>query len=351
VLLKYDRPEKKMNFTTTSPTTAFSLDADYRQYKERCVVMRIEFDVIVRFPSDGFLLNHKFLFGFCTALTVAIVLMNSATVLTFWRSTKLKNRISYFLIMLQSFFDTLVGLFNASFFTHKIASEIQGNVNCHLVFVYSQVAEVFMGFSLTSLFLINLERYIGVVHPLVHKGNWNKKRILKYGIYHLLLWQTFLGLLFLNPMASRYCINVHLLAYCVLTAYIYIRIYRKAVAKPFPLQTAPRSTWPRRTDSSHDSEIPSTRQRVVSLANRQRHLKETKLARSCFLVVACFFACYMPVGVAFGLKMRGFLGDAVKQWALAFAISNSLWNSLIFVWRDRVLRSEMKKVMSKYFSA
>lgn len=339
-----------MNFTT-GPTAASSLEVGYSGYKKRCVVLGTEFNVTTRFPSDGFLLNHKFLFGVCAALTVLTVLMNSATVLTFWRSSKLKNRISYFLIMLQSLFDTFVGLFNTSFLTYYIACEIRGNVNCDVVFITHLAAQVLVGFSLTSLFLINLERYIGILHPLAHKSNWSKKRILKYGACHLVPWLIFLGLMFINKTVAGHCLNGHLAGYCILTAYMYIRIYRcVAVAKLLQVQTPSNFLRAQHTDQSHDSEITSNQmQRIANIVERKKRMKETKLVISCFMVVACFFMCYMPIGLVMSLKVQGFLGDAIRLWALVLSMSNSLWNSLIFVWRDRVLRGEMKKVMSEYF--
>ena len=334
--------------STTNAISAFSLSTPGStaiQYKKRCLVLGSQFYVTIRFPSDGFLLNHYFLFGVCLSLTVLTVFLNSVTVLTFWGSPKLKNRISYFLIMLQSLFDTLVGLFNTSFFTYYIASEIAGNVQCDVVFISHLLARAFFGLSLTSLFLINLERYFGILHPLAHKSKWSKVRIQKCGVCHYLSWMMVSELRFINKSVSRYCFQIYVTAYCISTAYMYIRIYCAAIRKPFRIHNARRTVRVENRDPSHDS--PSL-QITAHRKDKQRHLKETKLARSCFTVVACFVMCYIPLCFVFVLKLQGFTKDAAFLWALTVTFSSPIWNSLIFVWRDRILRSEIKRVLSKY---
>lgn len=337
-----------MNSTTNS-TEVFSLTTSGSttiQYKKRCLVFGSQFHVTIRFPSNGFLLNHYFLFGVCLSLAVLTVFLNSATVLTFWGSPKLKNRISYFLIMLQSLFDTFVGMFNTSFFTYYIASEIAGNVQCHVVFISHLLAQAFLGLSLTSLFLINLERYFGIIHPLAHKSNCSKARILKCGVCLFLLWVIVSELTFIDKTASRYCLQTYLTIYCILTAYIYIQIYWAVIPKPFRIHNATVAVRVENSDSSRDS---SSQQTTATLKDKQRHLKETKLARSCFMVVACFVMCHVPLCLVIVLNLQGFVRDAAHLWALTATFSNPVWNSLIFAWRNRILRSEMKRVLSKYF--
>ena len=339
-----------MNFTPVSNAEC-SADADYNIHQKRCSVMSIEFCVKISFPSDGFMLNHKFLFGVSAALTLVVVLMNLTTVFTFWRSPRLKDRISHFLIMLQSVSDLLIGAFNISFFTYHLAGEILGDPNCFVVFVSFRTGHVFFGCSLTSLFLINLERYIGILHPLAHKAHWTKKRMLACGACHILPWLA-CSVIHMYNRTVKYYYDIHLVVYCIVVVYIYIRIYYAVKTDPFQAQSRPtQSSTESANPINNGGEILSAQARnaAVSLSDKQKRLKEAKLARSCFVVVVCFFVCHTPVGLSIGLKIPGFLGSTIRSWAFLISASSLFWNSLIFVWRDRMLRAEVKRVMSGCF--
>ena len=318
-----------MNFSNNSTT------AKYDQFRRLCVDFGSEFHIVVRFPSDGFLLNHKILFAFSITITILTMLLNSAMILTYWRSSQLKKSVSYFLIMMLALSDTLVGL-SSGFFAFHIISEITGNALCSIL--CQTPLFVLLGFSLTTLMMLNLDRYMGIVNPLIHKTNWSKKRILKYGASHCLLWLTLCGVRFVSKKASRYFLAIHITGYCSLIIYIYVRIYYTAVNKSLQSQPGGRT-------KPHDpeNETPPV-QKTVSRAERRKHLKETKLAISCLMVVACFFLCYVPSLVSLALKVGGFLKYAVELWAVLFIYTNAVLDSLIFVWRDRNLRIEIKKV-------
>lgn len=83
-----------------------------------------EFSVIVDFPSETYFLIHVIACVLNVTLTIATVFLNSVTVLAYWISSKQKEKVSNFLIMLLSLVNLGVGTIGPSLFTLLLASDI-----------------------------------------------------------------------------------------------------------------------------------------------------------------------------------------------------------------------------------
>ena len=132
------------------------------------------------FPSNGYFVNHVFVYGVNVLLTIATVLLNSVTRLTFGKSSQLRSKLPNILIMVQSCIDLGVGAIGNSFFSFSLLSEIRGTARCFFKAAAYETAVLMTILSMTTLSAMNIERYLGIVHPLVHIAKVTRKRILLY---------------------------------------------------------------------------------------------------------------------------------------------------------------------------
>jgi pheromone shutdown protein TraB len=85
-----------------------------------------------------------------------------------------------------------------------------------------------------------------------------------------------------------------------------------------------------------------------NLTRKKRFLQEIKQAKSCFLVVMCYFIlCFLPVTLALTVVIRGnqFQVQTFYAWTTTLSMLNCSANSLIFFWTKTMLRREAVKML------
>jgi hypothetical protein len=76
-----------------------------------CSLLNVKKGFIVKFPSQALFINHlTAIYVTCPLLIIATVILNGVSVVTIFKCALLKEKISYFLIMMQSVADLTVGL-------------------------------------------------------------------------------------------------------------------------------------------------------------------------------------------------------------------------------------------------
>ena len=308
-------------------------------YVERCSVLEGTSDSIVKFPSNVYVINQIIVCFLNGLLTAATVLLNGTAILTIYKCSHLKEKICYFLICLQSVIDMITGAISIPLFTFVLASEVAGTANCVVNFIISTVAFMPMGLSLAILCALSFERYMGVLHPVVHRTQITKKRLLRYlcfatlTIFTMMLMSVVYKTLYYVFASVNICISL------MLITFIYTRIFLTA-RKRFRSENRP----------GHD---------VVQLNSsekkrKQQFMKEFKLAKSCFLLIVTFLLCFMPVFIISVLSVT-IIPEMVprfrllQSWALTLALFNHSLNSVIFFWTRPMLKREAKKVLKNTF--
>ena len=98
------------------------------------------------------------------------------------------------------------------------------------------------------------------------------------------------------------------------------------------------------TEESSPQTVAKNRKKILE------YLKEFKMAKSCFLIVLCYFLCYLPSLIVLGV-LRGEISNLTnfhaKPWCLICLTLNSCLNSVIFFWRSAPLRKETKNVLKE----
>jgi hypothetical protein len=233
--------------------------------------------------------------------------------------------------------DLMAGALAIPLFTFVQASEIAGTANCVVNFILATVAFIPMGLSLAMLCGLSFERYMGVLHPLVHRNVMTKTVMEVYlgisAVVIVLMMATSLAYPKLYFIFGPVNICISLL----LMAFFYTRIFQKArkrsrlqvLSGPFLVQHNPRER-----------------------KKKQQFLKELKIAKSCFLLVVVFVLCVVPVSIVSALspgvstkmlpRFRVF-----QSWAITICLLNHSLNSVVLFWTRPTLRREAKLVMRK----
>ena len=125
-----------------------------------CKLFQDQFSLILRFhASNKYFINHIIACVFNALISLSTVCLNSVTILTFWKSSQLRSKVSNFLILVQSCIDLGVGVIDSSLLTLCLLDEIRGTGNCELKFAAGKATVFFTIVFMTTLSAMNMERY------------------------------------------------------------------------------------------------------------------------------------------------------------------------------------------------
>lgn len=298
------------------------------KFMETCFISnKLEFSQIVSFPSREFYVNHVILCVVNFLLTLSTTFLNFITVFAYWRSSQLQRKISYFLVMLLSLSDLGVGLICNSTFTVILTSHVLGYANCLLTTFWLVAIWSLPNVSMTTLFVLNLERYLGIIHPIFHVSKVTKRGLLTTTVTLWFLIVVEICTLFFDEKVLRLLLCLKICFFLTILISVYVKIFvtgREAAAS-----------------ETSNSECERSRQKVF--------VKKTKLAKSCLIVVVCNILCFLPSAVTSFAWQRAFFGIVLFSWSITFVLMASTLNSVIFFWRNKILRSEAKKILRQTF--
>ena len=290
-----------------------------------------------QFSSRGFLINQIIVCVVTCLLIIPTILLNSFTILTISKSRHLKEKVCYYLILVQSAIDLIVGTITAPIFVAFITvSYIIAEFQCVLFALTYVVAYLPMGLSLITLCVLSFERYMGVLHPFVHRTKVTKKKLTYLICCAAVVIIVLLpGTFFLSAYVfHQKCFSIILFG-VVFIIFVYTSIFR-AARKRLRLKNKPGDSY----ENEQNSE---------NLTGKKRLLQELKLARSCFALVCTFGFCYLPaVVVTYSLLVNDeYHIFIVWSWSITTRVLNSNLNSIIFFWSRPILRAEARKVLKK----
>ena len=263
------------------------------------------------------------LIAICTvnaAFLIVGTFFNTNVVLCVCKTSQLRKKVSYFLILVLSSSDLVAILYNHPMIMYWYLSLYMGNMdfNSHYFKQFRFISATMLGFSMLTLFTMTLERYLGLTYPLFHRKSVTKRRMLSV----LVVSQT----LSLIPNTLSFEFHFIELLAVVVVGVLKILIILMNI-KAFLIA----KTWKERMAS--DKKInPSFKKYYV-----------------CLLAVGCFFVCYCPAIVYNVLTLARTIEGSSKTrfflWATTLISINSTINSFIFFWNNNVLRKEGIKLL------
>lgn len=293
--------------------------------------------IVTQFPSRNYVVSQIF---YCVAsgvLIIPTVLLNSISVLTIWKCSHLKAKLCYFLILTQSLVDLGVGLISLPLYIVYAAVELRGTANCVDGFVLQAVAYIPVGTSFMTTYLLTFERYLSIVHPVIHRLHMRKTQVLIY------VCCAAVSVIFGGPALTVISVKVHngLSAATVwlllgLNTFAYVRIYFAVKTMHF---------------SKNCIRDYPTEHSLYDMEGKRKSLRERNLAKSCGLVVLISYFCYVPFFISsFYFKDDHMNYRVATCWSAVVIALNSSLNSLVFFWKRPLLRQEVLNVLRKVSS-
>ena len=282
------------------------------------------------FPST--LINAILLCFLNASIMVTGVILNSLVVICLWRSSQLRKELCYFMILVVSCFDLAVVATNHPiliFSTILWSMEMYG---AEIETARADLSILLGGFSVCSMFTLNVERLLALTCPFFHHAAVTKRRLV-----------ILLVILMSVPVAvlpslhfDRKKIGNMLIAVCLsFTLFTFISLNYKMlnIAKS-----------KREVQRVSPTGLTKPRHQEIKII-----MKKFKTVSTCSLAVGCIFVCFLP-GIIFSLW--GFASTAwndtqvvlSKFWSNTFSAMNSTLNCVIFFWRNSILRREGIKI-------
>ena len=270
------------------------------------------------------------------------IFLNSIVILCFWRSSRLRNQLDYFMIVVLACVDLAVVII-----THPltILSTMAWSFQKYQVFhtINLNISAIFYSSSLVSLLTMNIERYVALTHPYFHQRYITRWKILTVlsalellAIVQYIL--SFRDLVLPAEVAPASLLGLLLFLLFLLNykIFIFARKMRKV-----------------------DNRIAVSLQ-VNQGNNPPAHIFALKIrstlkgTSTCLFAVLCFFVCCFP-----GLLYNG-IGLVSKSlitrddyfgwglWASTLVSMNSTFNCLIFFWKNTTLRTEGRYILKRW---
>jgi hypothetical protein len=139
------------------------------KFVQTCYILNTKLTVVIKFPYA----SDRILYIFALIANVIILFtttfLNGITVTAMWKSRSLKEKVSNFTIMIQSFVDLANGVFFMTLFSVLLAGDIMGSPSCIALYVTRIIGFLLFFYSMTALAVMSFERYMGVLYPFVHR--------------------------------------------------------------------------------------------------------------------------------------------------------------------------------------
>ena len=245
--------------------------------------------------------------------------LNTLVIITILKSTQLRKKSCHFLIMVLSCCDLLTVVIYSSAFL--LSFTIQFNENNEL---YTKMAicwhliKLLAGISLLALMVMGIERYLGVYYPIFHKTSVTRLTLLAIFI----ILTTTLVIISTNDL--------------VLSRLVAAAIFMVVFMPPFMF-------------FNHNLFNISRKMRLKKITAEKRRKINLKNVNTCLLACFVFFSIPVCFHVVFSI-VEGSMSDNARlsrTWIGTTYVINCSFNSLIFFWKNKVLRSEGIKIIKK----
>ena len=255
--------------------------------------------------------------------TFSGIVLNTLVIASFGKSSQLRKKLCHFMIMVLSCFDLVAVITNHPLLLHFLIVWLKEDYDLLLkMSIYLHCSDAFFGFSFLTLLVMSIERYLGAYYPIFHRTSVTKRRLLTL-LAILLVVHTTSYVISTNNMVISWTLVLIIGTIVLLPPFVYLNF------KLFKISREVRG---------RKAKLPK---------NRTIHLKSIS---SCLLAVACLLILSISVSVyiVFDIFSENRQGSNVRLshlWSTTIYITNCTLNSLIFFWKNKVLRTEGIKIL------
>ena len=292
-------------------------------------------------PSSSYIISSIAACVVNTAVVVSGTILNSFVLFIFLRSRQMRRKLAYFLIMVLLSIDLGMVTIVPSLFLVQSVNEILETPRCLYSIFYEFFALTLTGMSTTTLFVMNIERYLSIVHPFFHRTRVTKRKCM------LILIPSWIIITFTSPARLIGSLPTYAnLAFSVVFDFV---IFSSLFAYLSIFYVARKSLL------KVDQQI-NDRSRETS-RSPTRFLRELKMAKTYLCIISLCFTCYLPAAVFAAVwtpwkiktQTRNILSQAYP-WMIVPVALNSTLNCLVFFWANRELRREGFKAVKQCFT-
>ena len=257
--------------------------------------------------------------------TFSGIVLNTLVIASIWKSSQLRKKLCHFMITVLSCFDLVAVVTNEPGILLFLISWLREDYDLLPTWkMYLDFVVVFLGFTFYALFVMSIERYLGAYYPIFHRTSVTRRRLLTL-LAIFLVFHTTLHVISTNDM-----IISRPFAYVIFVGVVFPPL----VYLNFKLL-----------------KISSEMRRKIATLPEKRTRINIKSISACFLVVVCLMVLSIPtcVHIVFNISVKNKQASNVKLasiWGITFYIMNCTCNSLIFFWKNKVLRTEGIKMLN-----
>lgn len=137
--------------------------------------------------------------------TCSGIFLNLLVILCLWKTSQLQKKLCYFMLMVLSCFDIVAIITNHPMLViYSIVWMTEEYEVMHKLYAYVDITDIFLGFSLLALLVMNLDRYLAMAYPLFHRTSVTRHRLLTLLVIFLLFEITLTGISVNNLVISDY---------------------------------------------------------------------------------------------------------------------------------------------------
>ena len=278
-------------------------------------------------------INALFLCLLNVIFMIAGIFLNSVVIISLRRSSQLRKKLCYFMILLLSCFDLAVVAINhpISIFRTILwpmnTRQDEGKLTKWIIVTVSALT----GFSLSMLLTLTLERFLALKYPFFHQTAVTKKRLVCFLAFSMVITMSISSSLFFDRRIYGSALIVFVSSFFSLFIYFNYNMFIIAKGKSTAATT-------------HGQESDGLKFNL-------------KLISACSMAVGCFFICFSPIMVHWILYLTSDVlwydppSQILRIWSATLLAMNSTFNCLIFFWRISMLRREGMKTVKCFRSA
>ena len=202
--------------------------------KKTCHILGASQILITKIPSEKYFINNISAIVVNAVMIIPTISLNLVAIITIMKSSQLNSKPCYFIILVQSIIDLLVGVLGIPSQIGIISSWTAGLSNCLVISLMFRCGIISVLLSMIAIVTLTWERYIAIVHPYAYQTKVTKKKLKTFIIFGAVVVFILAVLSYINEAPVR----LYTIASAVLTflfaAFAYTRIYfvARKLARP-----------------------------------------------------------------------------------------------------------------------
>ena len=277
--------------------------------------------------------NAIFLYILNISFMLTGIFLNSLVITSLWRSSQLRMKLCYFMILVLSCFDMAVVSIIHPLLIWSTISWYMGAYHEDIEATRINTSILLQGFSMFALLTLNIERFLALTCPFFHQRAVTKVKLIIFLALQMIILVALSPLLFFYAKTIGNMLITALLSFA-LFVFIFLNYKVLDIAK----------------SKRENGRVAPTDIATVSYEERKKEKRKYRSISTCSLAVCCFFICFSPeiINSAWRFTLKDERNN--KQfmlfniWSNTFSAIGSTLNCLIFFWRNSILHREGMRI-------